>query len=151
MAKRDLKIHGMTANAFMSVSLDPLLVAVSVSKSSQMHKYLEPSDALFTISILHSDQQNVSEIFGRPHHHPGAQVRLDSIEGGFPVVHDAAAWFLCEKDQGIDAGDHTIMVGRIHDFGEREHHNPLIFYRGQYFSRLEVCQDDISDYFLLEQ
>ena len=151
MAKQGSEIHGMTANAFMSVSLDPLLVAVSVSNVSQMHRYLASPDAVFTISILHSGQKLVSEIFGRRQHHPEAQPQLAAVLGGVPVVHDAAAWFLCQKDQGIVAGDHTIIIGRVQDFGEQEHHTPLIFYRGQYFSQLGVEQDEMVEFFLLEQ
>ncbi len=150
MVKVGAELHGMTANAFMSVSLDPLLVAVSVSKASKMHTYLHPNDVIFTISILHARQKMVAEMFGRPHRYPPMEPQFSVVNGGYPVVHDPAAWFLCQKDQSVDAGDHTIVVGRVHSFGEREHH-PLVFYSGQYFSRLSDEVEEMVEFSLLEQ
>ncbi len=150
MVKQGSEIHGMTANAFMSVSLDPLLVAVSVSKATKMHRCLSESDVSFTISILHSQQQTVAEVFGRPHQRLQSQPPLASVDGEFPIVRDPAAWFLCHKTQAIDAGDHTIVIGAVETFGEREHH-PLIFYRGEYFSQLNPDQDEMLEFSLLER
>jgi flavin reductase (DIM6/NTAB) family NADH-FMN oxidoreductase RutF len=60
-AIEDRKTHGMTANAFLSVSLDPPLVLVSLDNRSQMHRIL-PTAGRFGISVLAEDQQALSAI-----------------------------------------------------------------------------------------
>ena len=151
MVKQGPEIHGMTANAFMSVSLEPLLVAVSVSHLSKMHAYLAADNVVFTISVLQARQRMVAELFGRPHHGQAPAPALSLVDRAFPVVADAAAWFLCHKQHGVEAGDHTIVVAGVDDFGERDA-PPLVFYRGEYFSQLrEEPEDELLEFLLLEQ
>ena len=60
--------HGMTANAFASVSLDPLLVLVCVVRDALMHKVLEEAGR-FAVSVLAADQEDLARYFsdsGRP-------------------------------------------------------------------------------------
>lgn len=143
-------VHGMTANAFMSVSLSPLLVAVSVSHHSRMHQYLEPGRQ-FTISILQADQEWISNVFGRSYRHPEAKPQWVVVHDNHPIIQDAAAWFVCTLDQRLEAGDHTIVVGQVEDFGEEQAKAPLIFYRGKYFSQLGLQPDPFLEFSLLEQ
>ena len=68
------QMHGMTANAFVSVSLDPPLVLVSLDNRSNMHRIL-PTVRRFGISVLAEDQEPLSNHFaGRKV--PGLHVRL---------------------------------------------------------------------------
>jgi len=143
------EIHGMTANAFMSVSLNPRLIAISVNRTSRMHGFLAPEGVTFSVSILQSAQRPVSDAFSRratditpqwvPTAHP------------VPVIAGALAWFVCEKAQAIDAGDHTIVVGRVVDFGQHGEDQPLIFYRGRYFDRVANSEQEALEFLLLER
>ena len=59
------KVHGMTANSFTSVSLDPLLVLVCVDQNAQLFSFLK-MQRRFGVNILRSDQQSISEHFAKP-------------------------------------------------------------------------------------
>ena len=121
-------VHGMTVNAFMSVSLEPPLVAVGIDRNAKSHAALLAAER-FGISVLGLDQQGLSDQFaGRPvpqRHDPF--VLLD----GFPVVEGAIAQLVCRRWRAMEAGDHTLFVGEIealqHRVGE-----PLLFFGGRY-------------------
>src|SRR5438874_13367475 len=59
------EVHGMTANAFASVSLDPLLVLVCVDRSARTHAHLQ-SKKRFGINVLSAGQRGISEYYARP-------------------------------------------------------------------------------------
>jgi flavin reductase (DIM6/NTAB) family NADH-FMN oxidoreductase RutF len=121
-------VHGMTVNAFMSVSLEPPLVAVGIDRNAKSHAALLATDR-FGISVLGLDQQGLSDQFaGRPvPQQPDPFVMLD----GFPVVDGALAQLVCRRWRQVEAGDHTIFVGEI----EALQHRPgdaLLFFGGRY-------------------
>jgi len=142
-------IHGMTANAFMSVSLNPRLIAVSVNRTSRMHGLLAPEGVIFSVSVLQADQRWISDAFSRR----GREMTSDGISTAHqvPVVAGALAWFVCEKTQAIEAGDHTIVIGRVMDFWHESEDYPLIFYRGRYFDRVENRDPEALEFLLLER
>lgn len=120
--------HGMTANAFMSVSLDPPLVLVSLENRTRMHQLL-PSVGRFGVSVLAENQSEFSKHFaGRPVH--GLDVRFH-IHGGVPLLEGAVARFVLQVVNTYPAGDHTLYIGRVEHFEWREG-KPLIFYSGAY-------------------
>src|SRR5580693_3994316 len=85
--------HGMTANAFISVSLDPPLILVSLDNRSNMHRIL-PGVRRFGISMLAEDQDGLSNHFaGRPAE--GLHVRYIH-RNGLPLVGGAVAYFVVE-------------------------------------------------------
>lgn len=123
-----LETYGLTVNAFMSVSLDPPLVAVSIDKRARAHPTLAASER-FGVSVLREDQAQLSDQFaGRPVARPE-----DPFEelNGFPVVKGAIAQLVLARHAALDAGDHTIFLGRVEALrsvgGE-----PLLYYRGNY-------------------
>ena len=61
----DGKVHGMTANAFASVSLDPPLVLVCVDQNAHTHAHLHARKR-FGINVLVEDQRAISEYYARP-------------------------------------------------------------------------------------
>src|ERR1700676_3001887 len=89
------QIHGMTANAFCSVSLDPLLVLVCVDHKARTHAHLHAMKR-FGVNILSADQRRISEHYALliPDHadakHVGA--RFDRTRHGTPVLHGALAY-----------------------------------------------------------
>jgi flavin reductase (DIM6/NTAB) family NADH-FMN oxidoreductase RutF len=127
-AQNQGKTHGMTANAFVSVSLDPPLVLVSLDNRSYMHRIL-PAAVRFGISVLKEDQEQLSNHFaGRPV--KGLHIRFTTREG-IPVLDGALAHFVVQVTDVHPAGDHTLYVGQVEYF-EACDDKPLLFYAGKY-------------------
>jgi len=132
---RDGEVHGMTANAFTSVSLDPLLVLVCVDHKARTHAHLHAKQR-FGVNILAANQRSVSEYYARPvaeHEHAEAEAgaRFDRTALGTPVLHGALAYLECRLHSAQDAGDHTIFIAEVEDVVVREG-DPLLYFRGQY-------------------
>lgn len=124
------EIHGMTANAFMSVSLDPKLVAISIDNRTNMIHKIETSQK-FAVSLLNANQKDLSMYFA-------GQKQIDVANcfqyiGDLPVIKDALAAIICDVDRHFVVGDHTIYIGRVRDL-QIQSGDPLTFYRGQYGS-----------------
>ena len=120
--------HGMTANAFVSVSLDPPLVLVSLGNLSNMHRIL-PTARRYGVSVLSEDQEALSGHFAgqRP---PGLHVPFH-MHDGVPLLDGAVAHFVVQVTDVHPAGDHTLYLGRVEHFEYREA-KPLLFYAGRY-------------------
>ena len=120
--------HGMTANAFMSVSLEPPLIAVSVAKKAHMHARIAQSGR-FAVSILRADQESYSSHF--------AGWAVDGFEAKFderhehPIIARAIASFVTTVAAAHEAGDHTIYIGHVEYF-ESNDDEPVLFYAGKY-------------------
>ena len=139
-------VHGMTANAFSSVSLDPLLVLVCVDRKARCHGQLVATER-FGINILASDQEDVSNTFARAKD-PAADfgpVAFERGEHGTPLLSESLARFECRRWATYDGGDHDIFVGEVLG-GEiqRTEGDPLIYYAGAY-RQLEASDSDSSD------
>ncbi|MER7413099.1 flavin reductase family protein [Streptomyces cacaoi] len=130
---------GMTATAFMSVSLDPPLVLISLRDGSRMDELLERQE-LWAVSVLTEGQRQTAGRFamkGRlsdrllfqelPHTH--------GTSTGAPLVDGALAAVECRTEQRIAAGDHTLLVGRVlaTRLGTSEG-GPLLYHSGRYRS-----------------
>jgi flavin reductase (DIM6/NTAB) family NADH-FMN oxidoreductase RutF len=131
----DGEVHGMTANAFASVSLDPLLVLVCVDHSARTHAHLHAKKR-FGINILCENQRAISEYYAQPlctHEHAEviAGARFDSTPHGTPVLRGALAYLECKLVSTHEAGDHTIFIAEVEDVVVREG-EPLLFFRGSY-------------------
>ncbi|WP_169917353.1 flavin reductase family protein [Alkalihalobacterium alkalinitrilicum] len=122
------EIHGMTANAFMSVSLDPKLVMISIGEKAQMLDRIKNSKT-FAVNILSAEQQELSMLFA------GQVKEKREISfgrlGGVPVVDGAIAQVACEVANEHVEGDHTLFIGRVIDI-QLDEKEPLVFYNGQY-------------------
>jgi len=128
-------VHGMTANAFCSVSLDPQLVLVCVDQRTLTHELMRDKQR-FGINVLAADQQRLSLYYADPNrlHHDAeakAGARFDHTRQGTPVLHGALAYLECRLHSAQQAGDHTIFVAAVEDAVVREG-RPLLFFRGHY-------------------
>jgi flavin reductase (DIM6/NTAB) family NADH-FMN oxidoreductase RutF len=120
--------HGMTANAFVSVSLDPPLVLVSLDNRSYMHKVL-PGIGRYGVSVLAENQEILSNHFaGRTVE--GLHLRFTKRDG-VPLLEGAVAYFVVQVIDAHPAGDHTLYIGRVEYFEARDD-RPLLFYSGKY-------------------
>ena len=128
------RVHGMTANAFTSVSLEPQLVLVCVDHKAQTHAHLTARKR-FGINVVSEKQSAVSEHYADPERNPATAersgARFDRTAHGTPVLHGALAYFECRLQDARDAGDHTIFIAEVEDVVVREG-NPLLFFRSGY-------------------
>ena len=139
--------HGMTANAFMSISLDPPMVAVSIAKTAKMLPLIE-SAGRFAVSVLASGTEDLAMHFaGRPQ--DGIIEPLRDLDG-LPVAKHAAAIFATYVDQAVDAGDHVIFVGRVSALEADAEAQPLTFHKGRFGKLHEETPPMLDPMFMLE-
>jgi flavin reductase (DIM6/NTAB) family NADH-FMN oxidoreductase RutF len=130
------EIHGMTANAFMSISLKPKLIAISVGENARMLGFIKESKQ-FAVNVLSSSQQNESKQFS-------GQLNLEhqvqfSSYMGVPVLDNALAVITCELHSEYVVGDHTVFIGQVTGI-KLEEKEPLIYSQGKY-RELKELQD----------
>jgi flavin reductase (DIM6/NTAB) family NADH-FMN oxidoreductase RutF len=126
---------GITVSAFISVSLEPPLVLVSIDKRARAHAALAAASR-FSVSLLAAGQEPISNFYAG-WRQPDQVVELTRSERGAPVVPGAAAWLDCEMFQAVEAGDHTLYLGRV--VGVAVHDaEPLVYFRGKYRSLVPV-------------
>lgn len=120
--------HGMTVNAFMSVSLDPKLVVISIGARAQMLEKIKNSKK-FAVNILSAEQQELSKIFAGQIKDK-REVSFERL-GGLPVLNGSVAQVACEVISEHVEGDHTLFIGKVIEI-HLEDKDPLLFYNGQY-------------------
>ena len=120
---------GMTLNSFTSVSLEPLLVLVSLAHGSRTLGGVRRAGA-FAVSVLQRGQRQVAADFAtRDEVFPEAHVRRTA--DGFLLVRHALAFITCEVERLVPAGDHDLVLGRVLEFGI-DAGEPLVFHAGQF-------------------
>lgn len=129
-------VHGMTANAFMSVSLEPPLVLVSIDHKTKMHQIL-PKTKMYGISILREDQEMVSQHFaGRPLERAPNFFWKENL----PFIESSIAQLACEIVDQHPAGDHTLYIGKVKWLSYEKEGTPLTFFAGKY-CKLELKEN----------
>jgi flavin reductase len=128
------QVHGMTANSFTSVSLDPLLILISVDHNARLLSFLEVQGR-FGVNILKETQQTFSEHFAKPLQDYAATEALGIhfrwTDSGIPLLEDALAHLACNVVAKYPGGDHTLYLAEVEsmDVGEG---NPLLYHVGKY-------------------
>jgi flavin reductase (DIM6/NTAB) family NADH-FMN oxidoreductase RutF len=132
------EIHGMTANAITSVSLDPLIVLVCVQKEAHMAGILQQSGQ-FSINILAEDRADLSIFFaGMWAESAPPSFTFEPWIGG-QRLHGAISALGCTIDRFLDGGDHWIITGLVTALYKQDNPaGPLIYYRGRYRKLLDV-------------
>lgn len=128
------RVHGMTANSFTSVSLDPPLISVCVDHQAHLLPMLKEK-RVFGVNILRDDQQKLSQFFSRPEQHqkeqPSVRHSFRWTNQGIPLLEDVLCQIACVVKDMHPAGDHTIVVGEVLSAALHSG-EPLIFFRGDY-------------------
>jgi hypothetical protein len=83
------------------------------------------------VSVLSEDQQAISTTFATPNEDRFLDIEWDSKNTGSPIIKGAVAWFDCDTEQVISAGDHLILIGKIIAFDSTPK-TPLMYLRGNY-------------------
>jgi flavin reductase (DIM6/NTAB) family NADH-FMN oxidoreductase RutF len=126
----DGSVRAMTANAFMSGSLEPPLCVICVARRAHLHACLEGARD-FSVSVLARGQEAFSNHFaGRPVE--GLDPSFVDVDG-VPVLSSAIAQIVCSKTAAHECGDHTLFIGAIRILRSRRG-EPLVYYDGQYGS-----------------
>lgn len=122
---------GITVNSFTSVSLDPRLLLWCMDRHSRRHDIFVKA-AGFTVSILGTGHKEVSSRLARPGEHALDGIDLIQTELGPPALADSLAVFECAAEKRVEAGDHTILLGRVLRFFCPSQSPPLVYFRGKY-------------------
>ncbi len=128
------EVHGMTANAFASVSLYPQMVLVCVDQKAVTHAHMHARKR-FGINVLSELQTAISEHYADPERNStGAEragARFERTSQATPVLQGALAYLECRLQDARDAGDHTIFIAEVEDVVVRQG-NPLLFFGSDY-------------------
>jgi flavin reductase (DIM6/NTAB) family NADH-FMN oxidoreductase RutF len=123
---------GTTVSSFMSVALEPPLVAVSVSRQAALHELLRAAGG-FAVSVLAADQAALAQHFARgvP---PIAMWHGISVQDGSrgPLLDGAVGWLECAVERELEAGDHTLFLGRVERAEPGADGPPLMRLGGEY-------------------
>lgn len=122
---------GMIVGTFTSVSMDPPLVAFFPTRNSGSFSYVRRAPA-FCVNVLASDQEPVCRQLAA-----GGADKFDDIPWhpgplGSPILADAVSWVECTFEEIREAGDHLIVLGRVHHLGVQRPTLPLLFFQGGY-------------------
>lgn len=127
-AKLNGEVRAMTASAFMSGSLIPPLVVISIARNAKLHDRIATSGS-FGVSILDERQEPHSRYFaGQPG--PPPEPLFDD-ETDVPLVAGALAGLVATVEEAYPCGDHTLFVGRVRHLRDRAG-MPLLHFGGGY-------------------
>jgi flavin reductase (DIM6/NTAB) family NADH-FMN oxidoreductase RutF len=122
---------GMAANSFTSVSLHPALLSVCVAHTSTTWALLAGADRL-GVTVLGAGQERVSAQLAARGGDRFSQVDWHATAGGAVLLRGGCAWFDTGIEQQVRAGDHDIVVLRVHALCADHAVPPLVFHAGRY-------------------
>jgi flavin reductase (DIM6/NTAB) family NADH-FMN oxidoreductase RutF len=123
------QVHGMTANAFMSVSLEPPLVLISVDRRTKMCALLHEGRN-YGVSVLCETQSALSDRFAGRSVENAPEPRFEMIHDT-PLVEGALAHFVANITRSYWGGDHSLFLGRV-EYARYSEGTPLLFHGGRY-------------------
>ena len=120
---------GMTANAFMSVSMTPPLVLTAVRHESRFNRYVQIG-VRFGINVL-SEQQRSHSV-----HFAGRRIEdfepLFVMQASVPLLKGSLAWIAVRVIASHVAGDHILYISAVEHMWLGELRKPLLFFAGRY-------------------
>ncbi|WP_131738407.1 flavin reductase family protein [Actinomadura roseirufa] len=122
--------HGMTVNSLTSVSLDPPLLLVCLTTGARTTDAVVTSGR-FAVNVLSDRQLEIALRFARrgADHFEGLAPAYGAHR--VPVVPDALAHLECTAERHFEAGDHVVVIGRVHGVCDRAG-EPLAFLGGRF-------------------
>ena len=120
------RAHGSTVSAFSSLSLDPPLVLIALSRSSDLLPLLDEAPR-FGVNVLAAGQEAVGFACGRKGPDKLSKVAWTE-ERALPRLDGTAAWVACEVHDVLPGGDHVIVIGRVIAC-DAEELEPLVYHR----------------------
>lgn len=122
------EIFGVTVNAFMSISLSPKLIAISIDENASIYHRIQDVKS-FGVSILKEEQKEIAMIFAK-------QIKKDReidyfINDGTPVIRDSLGTLVCQVRDKVKAGDHMIIIAEVTELTVEEG-EPILYSDGNY-------------------
>ena len=135
------QLHGLTANSFTPVSLDPPLVLVCVNLGTRSYGALLQKGR-FAIHILSHEQGEIARAFAASGGDRAGICAWQVNSRGYPILEKYLAVLECRLEREHHAGDHAILIGRVENLvSGADSDQPLVFYGGRMFGLDEAaCQ-----------
>jgi len=130
---------GMTASAVTSLSLEPPMLLVCISREAPTRAAVSAS-RVFGVNILSEDQGHLAERFATPRSDKFEAVDVVEGSGGLPMLRDALARLECRVAEDVQGGTHSVFLAEV-ERAEAEAGSPLAYFRGR-FGRLELAEDE---------
>jgi len=128
--------HGITVNAFASLSLDPTLVLVCIDHDAEAHERFSTDADGYCVNVLAGDQRHLGEHFADIDPLPETPFETEPTRteaSGAPVFEESLAYLDCSLEDAFEAGDHTIYVGAVEAAEVLRPEAPaLTFFRGEW-------------------
>lgn len=138
----DGRLWGMTASSFYSISLEPPLVSISLTRDTPSYNAFVNSKE-YAISILSMEQSGLSRHFATPSEDKFVGVDLEPTGFASPVLSGTAAWMICSPQDIHEIGDHTLLVGRVLAAGIHDR-PPLVYHRGTFYALADQATEEIE-------
>ncbi len=124
--------RGITVSSFVSLSLDPPRVLMSINKESRAHEAI--ARGRFAVSVLAEDQGALSDHFARPNLGSEEQFRDLAVEGEPPKLSGSLSHLDCRVVEEVPALDHTLFIGEVEKARVVREGKPLVFFSRQYWA-----------------
>ncbi len=125
--------YGMLATSVTSVTMEPPMLLVCVSRSAHVHPTLMARRSM-CINVLLDEQANLVRAFSSslPHDERFANAAWDNHAAfALPYLRDAQAQFFCEVDQVIEAGTHSVVLARVLESRSMDVVRPMVYVDGR--------------------
>ncbi|WP_456429457.1 flavin reductase family protein [Rhodocaloribacter sp.] len=129
--------RGITIGSFVSVSLDPPLITFNVHRKARMHAIITEADR-YVVHILREEQAYLSERFARADLSGKEQFAsvafTPATEDGLPILNNVLAVLFCRPYAVYEAGDHSILVGKVEAVDLGVPGRPVLYYNRAYYA-----------------
>jgi flavin reductase (DIM6/NTAB) family NADH-FMN oxidoreductase RutF len=127
--------HGMTVNSFTSISLEPVLIAVSLGRASRTCELVSRA-GVFGLTILSAEQQAISDLFAGRTNNTGdrfANIKTKTLITGAPLIEGGLAWMDCRVVHTYDGGMNMLFIGEVLSMRSEGRGEPLIYHNRSYW------------------
>lgn len=132
------KSWGFTASSFSSVSLDPPLILVCLSRTAGCYQAFN-SAQWFAVNVLSADDEMMAAGFARRGADKFAGLDCGADEHGSPLLSSAVATLTCQRFNVYDCGDHGVFVGRVTTARLVSDNSPMV-YSSRRFGRFAASE-----------
>lgn len=122
---------GLAVGSFMSVSLEPRLVAICPAFSSKSWPAIRDTGS-FCVNVLGEHQGDVARGFAASGGDKFEGIGWRPAPSGSPIIDEVVAWIDCEIESEQEAGDHWLVLGRVIALDVENTRDPLLFHRGAF-------------------
>ncbi|HEY9085034.1 MAG TPA: flavin reductase family protein [Candidatus Tyrphobacter sp.] len=129
-AAHEGRIHGMTATAMTSVSVEPPTLLVVVNRTTRTHPFIRKSGR-FAVNVLAMGQEEIARRFAAGVENQFEGIAYDLHAAEVPIIAGSVAAFVCIATDAFDVATHTIFIGEVE---EAQHTDlpPLLYYDGRF-------------------